>query len=85
VVNLPLLCAARKDDGTLRRLFRPPVKKKHIRRIIERVEELGGIDEARRTASAFTAKALHSVDLLPEGSAREGLRRLVEALLSRDY
>ena len=85
IVNLPLLCAFRKDDGTLRKLFQPPVRKKKVRRIMERVTELGGIDEARRTAAAYTEKALHSVDLLPEGRAREDLRSLVETMLRRDY
>jgi heptaprenyl diphosphate synthase len=85
VVNLPLLCAIRRDDGTLRRLFRPPVRKGKAKKIMQLVEELGGIEDARRTAAAFTDKALTSIELLPDLPARRQLRTLAEALLKRDY
>lgn len=85
VVNLPLLFADRRDDGTLARLFHPPLTRRRIRRIMNRVDELGGVQEARRIAEAFTEKALTSIEKLPDLPARSQLRSLTEAILKRKY
>lgn len=86
IVNLPILFALREDNGKLeRRLESRPSNGRALKQAISLTRELQGIRKARYCAEAYTRKALASVDLLPEGSASNGLRSYVNFLLDREY
>lgn len=86
IVNLPLLYALQQDDGDLeKRLSRRPKNGRRLKRIIADTKELNGIERAREMAMAYTQKALFSVNQLPDGEARDSLRRFTSFLLQREY
>lgn len=86
IVNLPLLYALQADEGLLeKRLARRPKNGRRLKRIISHTKELNGIERARKVAQAYTDKALASVEQLPEGDARQAIRRFTAFLLQREY
>ena len=86
IVNLPLLYALQKDNGSLeKRLARRPKNGRRLKKIIAETKGLNGIDRAREVARAYTQKALQSVEQLPSGAERDYLRRFTSFLLQREY
>lgn len=86
IVNLPLLYALQRDDGSLeKQLTRRPKNGRRLKQIISRTKELNGIERARAVAQAYTHKALYSVQQLPEGEARHALEQFTTFLLQRNY
>ncbi|MDY7027986.1 MAG: polyprenyl synthetase family protein [Spirochaetota bacterium] len=86
IVNLPLLFALEKDDGTLAKHLNRRVRKgRRLRNIIAQTKNLEGIDRARSCARAYTAKALESIRLLPDSVYRSQLEDFTVFLLKRAY
>ena len=86
VFTLPLICALRRDDGALRALLRrTPYSAKAVRRITARIEESGGLAEAREMAARYTRRAEREIGALPDGEPRQILVRVTRRLLARSY
>lgn len=84
VYTYPLIAALKGGDPVLKKLLRkPPFRPRQTSRIIQRVEELGGLDLARRQAGLYTERALREIDRLPHSAAKQELRGLTENLLVR--
>ncbi len=86
VFTLPLICALRRDDGALRELLgRPPYSEEAVGRIVARIGETGGLEEARRMALRYTRRAEREIDSLPDGEPKRILARTARKLLVRSY
>ena len=84
--TLPLIYALKTDDAHLNELL----SKGHyddadVQKIIERVDELGGIDQALELAQKYTKKSLKEISALPSCQARDDLEWIVKKLLKRDH
>ena len=86
VFTLPLICALRRDDGTLRDMLRrKPYSERAVKRITARIEESGGLAEAREAAARYTRRAEREIGNLPDGEPRRILARVTRRLLLRSY
>ncbi len=86
VVNLPILCALRRDDGSLRKLLeRRPTSKRKISRGIRLIRDIGGVEHAKQMADRYLHKARRSISKLPEATARDQLDELARFLIKRSY
>lgn len=87
LVTLPLICALRNDrDGTLARMLSADdFPKGDVPSILTLTRDLGGIEDARRYAHLYTARALREIERLPKGSAKGNIEQLAKSLLIRTY
>ena len=86
IYTAPFLHSLDTENRELRRLLkRKPWSNSQRKKIIKLVEETGGIDEARKTASIYTERALREIDRLPECASKNTLRKITESLLIRSY
>ncbi|MGL4336539.1 MAG: polyprenyl synthetase family protein [Turicibacter sp.] len=84
--TLPLIYALKTKDKQLNDLLNEPVYSDEVvAQIIKRVNELGGVLQARELALKYTKKSLKEIKSLPVGIARQNLEWLVNQLLSRNY
>ncbi|HAX72593.1 MAG TPA: polyprenyl synthetase family protein [Firmicutes bacterium] len=84
--TLPLIYALREKDKKLEILLnQKEYNDEVVLAIIERVNEIGGVDAARDLAHKYTKKALKEIKALPDGEAKENLIWLVHQLLDRHY
>ena len=84
--TLPLIYALRKNDSVLNRLLAADVyDDETIKRIIVRVNELGGVRQAQLLAEKYTIKSLKEISSLPTCQSRDDLEWITKRLLVREH
>ena len=84
--TLPLIYALRKNDSVLNRLLAADVYDDEIiKRIIVRVNELGGVRQAQLLAEKYTIKSLKEISSLPTCQSRDDLEWITKRLLVREH
>lgn len=84
--TLPLIYALRKNDSVLNRLLAADVyDDETIKRIIVRVNELGGVRQAQSLAEKYTIKSLKEISSLPTCQSRDDLEWITKRLLVREH
>ena len=84
--TLPLIYALRKNDSVLNRLLAADVyDDETIKRIIVRVNELGGVRQAQLLAEKYTIKSLKEISSLPTCQTRDDLEWITKRLLVREH
>ncbi len=84
--TLPLIYALRTNDSELNDLLAAEVyDDESVRRIIRRVNELGGVLKAQQLAQKYTAKSLKEIAALPKCQSRDDLEWLTKQLLVREH
>ena len=84
--TLPLIYALRKNDSVLNRLLAADVyDDETIKRIIVRVDELGGVRQAQSLAEKYTIKSLKEISSLPTCQSRDDLEWITKRLLVREH
>lgn len=84
--TLPLIYALKTKDPYLKQLLSCETYEDDvIQKIIKRVDELGGIQQAAELAKKYTRKSLKEIAALPACQARADLEWLVKKLLERDH
>ncbi len=79
--TLPLIYALRKNDSVLNRLLAADVyDDETIKRIIVRVNELGGVRQAQLLAEKYTIKSLKEISSLPTCQSRDDLEWITQRL-----
>ena len=84
--TLPLIYALRKNDSVLNRSLAADVyDDETIKRIIVRVNELGGVRQAQLLAEKYTIKSLKEISSLPTCQSRDDLEWITKRLLVREH
>lgn len=84
--TLPLIYALRKNDLVLNKLLAADVyDDETIKRIIVRVDELGGVRQAQSLAEKYTIKSLKEISSLPTCQSRDDLEWITKRLLVREH
>lgn len=84
--TLPLIYALRKNDLVLNKLLAADVyDDETIKRIIVRVNELGGVRQAQSLAEKYTIKSLKEISSLPTCQSRDDLEWITKRLLVREH
>ena len=84
--TLPLLYALKHNDDRLNELLASETYTDEVvSRIIERVNELGGVKQAQELAHKYTVKSLKEIKSLPAGQARDHLEWVTNQLLARQH
>lgn len=84
--TLPLIYALRKNDLVLNKLLAADVyDDETIKRIIVRVNELGGVRQAQLLAEKYTIKSLKEISSLPTCQSRDDLEWITKRLLVREH
>ena len=84
--TLPLIYALRKNDSVLNRLLAADVyDDETIKRIIVRVNELGGVRQAQLLAEKYTINSLKEISSLPTCQSRDDLEWITKRLLVREH
>ena len=84
--TLPLIYALRKNDSVLNRLLAADVyDDETIKRIIVRVNELGGVRQAQLLAEKYTIKSLKEISSPPTCQSRDDLEWITKRLLVREH
>lgn len=84
--TLPLIYALRKNDLVLNKLLAANVyDDETIKRIIVRVNELGGVRQAQLLAEKYTIKSLKEISSLPTCQSRDDLEWITKRLLVREH
>ena len=86
VYSLPLLLALKTDPTELTPLLNKgrQMTLSDMERVRELVVNIGGVDQARQLATAFTKKAEEKINRLPAGSSQQALNKLCKHLLKRN-
>ena len=84
--TLPLLYALKHNDDRLNELLASETYTDEVvSRIIERVNDLGGVKQAQELAHKYTVKSLKEIKSLPAGQARDHLEWVTNQLLARQH
>ena len=84
--TLPLIYALRKNDLVLNKLLAADdYDDETIKRIIVRVNELGGVRQAQLLAEKYTIKSLKEISSLPTCQSRDDLEWITKRLLVREH
>ena len=84
--TLPLIYALRKNDLVLNKLLAADVyDDETIKRIIVRVNELGGVRQAQLLAEKYTIKSLKEISSLPTCQSRDDSEWITKRLLVREH
>ncbi|QQM52230.1 polyprenyl synthetase family protein [Rhodococcus pyridinivorans] len=87
VYTLPVLYALREtgpEADRLRELLVGPIEDEaHVAEALELLVRSPGMDAAKATLATYAARAHAELDALPQGSANEALRRLVDFTVAR--
>ncbi len=87
IFTLPVIHAYRRNPAALGPLLNPPALRngKTAARAMDMIRSSGGLDETRKTAALFTARALRETEKLPPSPSRRTLHRIVESLPARTF
>ncbi len=86
IFTLPLIYTLQGNSSELDEvLAKESYSDNDIKKIIEIVNNRGGIQKARELAKKYTDKAFKHLSLLPESSSRKVLMEITEKLLVRDF
>lgn len=86
IFTLPLIYALQSDNSELTEiLIKESYSNSDIGKIIEIVNNSGGIQMSRELAKKYTEKAFKNLSLLPESNSKKILMEVTEKLLIRDF
>lgn len=86
IFTLPLIYALQRDSGELEGILKmESYSSNDIKRIVEIVNNSGGIDMARELAKKYTEKTFKHISVLPESNNKRILLEVTEKLLIRDF
>ena len=81
--SLPVVLAMQGDPEVARLFRKPSLSESDIEIMMRRIEGSGALDEVRRLARKFAAKAREGLNVLPESGERQQLFDLVDLLSDR--
>lgn len=86
IFTLPLIYTLQRDNSELTEiLIKESYSDDDIKRIIELVNNSGGIEMSRDLAKKYTEKAFKHLSILPETNSKKILMEVTEKLLIRDF
>lgn len=86
IFTLPLIYALQRDSGELEGILKmESYSSSDIKRIVEIVNNSGGIDMARELAKKYTEKTFKHISVLPESNNKKILLEVTQKLLIRDF
>lgn len=87
IYTLPLLLAKQQNPEALMTYLckQSAITPDEITEVAKLVVQLGGVEQAKQMAQAFTQKALIDIEKLPNSPAKDCIQQLTLQLLQRQY